>query len=171
MLWSCLGIRARRGNGVLWGIAPWILGSLRARLPVSPGTGQCGTPGAGAALRTQPRRKPWDARGAAGPGRLPETRSRVRAACRGALLGARLWPRGVRCAPHSHLRVPARRAGRRCIYRGRRCQEARRPAAGAGRAGRTGGSWLPPGAPFGAEGAHAWGCRAGVRQPWPLPRP
>lgn len=74
-------------------------------------------------------------------------------------------------APHSHLRVPARRAGRRRIYRGRRCQEARRPAAGTGRAGRTGGSWLPPGAPFGAEGAHAWGCRAGVRQPWPLPRP
>lgn len=35
---------------------------------------------------------------------------------------------------HSHLRVQARRAGRHCIYRRRRCQEARRPGGGQGRA-------------------------------------
>ena len=40
----------------------------------------------------------------------------------------------------SHLRVRARRAGRHCIYRRRRCQRGR------GGAGPTGGSWPPPGA-------------------------
>lgn len=88
-------------------------------------------------LVRDPRRKPWGAGGAAGP--EPLTCALVlRARClrRGAARSParpRVGARRSRTA-HSQLRVQARRAGRHCIYWRRRCQEARRPGGGQGRA-------------------------------------
>lgn len=74
--------------------------------PRLPGTGQCGVLGARGARRAGPLTCAWVPRALPAPGRCS---------------GARLRPRvgALRSRPaRSHLRVPARRAGRRCISGG-----------------------------------------------------